>query len=56
MFLPLVVVAFDASRSALFYSGPVPNGLGGHVVSLRAIAIGPTGRLVQSADEAIAFQ
>jgi VCBS repeat protein/FG-GAP repeat protein len=53
-FLPLVFVAFDASRSALFYSGPVPTGLSGHVLSLRAIAIGPSGRLIQSLDELVA--
>lgn len=56
LFDVLAVVPFDASRSALFFSGPMPGGLSGHTFNLRAIAINPTGRLIQSADETIAPQ
>lgn len=52
----LLVTTFDASSSALFGSGTVPNGLSGNEISLRALAIDAAGRLVQSIDEELSFQ
>jgi hypothetical protein len=54
-FLLLSIVAFDATRSALlFSSNKLPSNLRGHLFTVRALAVGASGRLVQSADETIA--
>jgi len=37
------------------FTATVPPGLGGHTISFRAYAIGPTGRVVDSDDELITF-
>jgi hypothetical protein len=56
LFQILTIVPFDATGSALFYSGSVPGGLSGTVLELRALAIDAHGKLIQSADETFAPQ
>jgi hypothetical protein len=56
LFQILTIVPFDATGSALFYSGSVPSGLSGTVLELRALAIDAHGKLIQSADETFAPQ
>jgi hypothetical protein len=53
----LAFATFDATGSALLVNAvAVPPGLAGLLIDLRAIAIGSSGRLIQSADEEIAPQ
>jgi hypothetical protein len=54
-FTLLALSTFDAIGQAQ-WSGTVPKGYAGTSLALRALAIGKTGRLVESVDETISFQ
>ena len=52
----LTVSTFDGTGSALLGSASVPPGLSGTTLTLRALAIGASGHLVESSDETLALQ
>jgi hypothetical protein len=52
----LTLVTFDATGSALFASATVPAGFAGNTLTLRAYAIGGSGKLVDSIDELLTLK